>query len=107
MSLSYFVKGLLIGFAIAAPVGPIGVLCIRRSLIQGRLYGWLSGLGAATADALYGSVAGFGLTVITGFLMGGKIWLQVIGVFFCAIWAFRRCAPNRQTMRRTSAKGTC
>ncbi|GGL60204.1 LysE family translocator [Sporolactobacillus putidus] len=96
MSLSYFVKGLLIGFAIAAPVGPIGVLCIRRSLIQDRLYGWLSGLGAATADALYGSVAGFGLTVITGFLMGGKIWLQVIGGFFL-------CYLGVQTLRAKPA----
>ena len=55
-------KGLAIGFSIAAPVGPIGVLCIRRSLSEGRQVGLATGLGAATADAIYGCVAAFGLT---------------------------------------------
>jgi threonine/homoserine/homoserine lactone efflux protein len=58
MEINYFLKGLLIGFAIAAPVGPIGILCIQRSLAFGRTFGFLSGLGAATADALYGGIAG-------------------------------------------------
>jgi threonine/homoserine/homoserine lactone efflux protein len=52
-------RGLVIGFSIAAPVGPIGVLCIRRTLADGRAFGLLSGLGAATADAIYGCIAGF------------------------------------------------
>src|SRR5512135_2777452 len=60
----FAVKGLAIGFLIAAPVGPIGVLCIRRTLVDGRRIGFLSGLGAATADMLYGAVAAFGLTAI-------------------------------------------
>jgi threonine/homoserine/homoserine lactone efflux protein len=67
MDFSFLLKGLLIGFSIAAPVGPIGVLCIRRTLADGRLAGLLSGLGAASADALYGCVAGFGLTVVSIF----------------------------------------
>ena len=54
-----FLKGLIIGLSIAVPVGPIGILCIRRTLVQGRINGVLSGLGAATADALYGAIAGF------------------------------------------------
>lgn len=79
-----FVKGLIIGFSIAAPVGPIGVLCIRRTLTDGRLAGFLSGLGAATADAIYGCVAGFGLTVISGVLLSHVDWLRVIGgLFLC------------------------
>jgi len=79
-----FAKGLLIGLSIAAPVGPIGVLCIRRTLAQGRGFGIVSGLGAATADAVYGCIAAFGLTVVTGFLTGQQFWFQVIGgLFLC------------------------
>ena len=66
MDVSLFLRGFLIGLAIAAPVGPIGVLCIRRTLADGRPVGFVSGLGAASADAVYGSVAAFGLTAISG-----------------------------------------
>ena len=51
---------MVLGLSIAAPVGPIGVLCIRRTLAKGRAYGLVSGLGAATADAVYGGIAGLG-----------------------------------------------
>jgi threonine/homoserine/homoserine lactone efflux protein len=74
-----FLRGLLIGFSIAAPVGPIGVLCIRRTLAQGRIYGLVSGLGAATADACYGSIAALGLTLISAFLIDQANWLRLIG----------------------------
>ena len=81
-SFFFFLRGLLIGFAIAAPVGPIGVLCIRRTLTNGRVVGLLSGLGAATADASYGAVAAFGLTAVSGFLIGQRGWIQGIGAAF-------------------------
>lgn len=82
--MGFFLKGLVIGFSIAAPVGPIGVLCIRRSLADGRLIGFATGLGAATADAAYGCIAAFGLTAISGFLVSQKFWLGLIGgVFLC------------------------
>ncbi len=72
------------GFSIAAPVGPIGVLCIRRTISNGRLSGLVSGLGAATADGLYGCVAAFGLTFISSFLVSQKFWLSMIGgLFLC------------------------
>lgn len=74
-----FLKGLIVGLSIAVPVGPIGILCIRRTLAQGRIIGLLSGLGAATADALYGGIAGFGLTFLSNFLIGQKIWFHLIG----------------------------
>ena len=80
--LPLFLKGLLIGFSIAAPVGPIGVLCIRRTLADGRAAGFVSGLGAATADAFYGSVAGFGLAFISGFLISQGTWLRLLGGVF-------------------------
>ena len=69
MEIGFLLRGLLIGFSIAAPVGPIGVLCIRRTLADGRVSGLVSGLGAATADAVYGSIAGFGLAFISNFLV--------------------------------------
>ena len=77
-------KGFAIGFAIAAPVGPIGVLCIRRSLAEGKWIGLVTGLGAATADAAYGAIAAFGLTAISGFLVAQRAWLGLLGgVFLC------------------------
>jgi threonine/homoserine/homoserine lactone efflux protein len=84
MELGTLARGLLIGLSIAAPVGPIGVLCIRRTLAEGRLAGLATGLGAATADACYGVVAGFGLTVITRLLLAQEFWIGLIGgVFLC------------------------
>jgi threonine/homoserine/homoserine lactone efflux protein len=84
MTLNFLLKGVVIGFSIAAPVGPIGVLCIRRSLADGRQIGLASGLGAATADAAYGCVAGFGLTVVSSFLVGRRLWLGFFGgLFLC------------------------
>ncbi|HXN35104.1 MAG TPA: LysE family transporter [Opitutaceae bacterium] len=81
---SLFLNGLVVGFSIAAPVGPIGVLCIRRSLADGVLKGLASGLGAATADAAYGCVAAFGLTAVSGFLVRQQLALGLIGgVFLC------------------------
>jgi threonine/homoserine/homoserine lactone efflux protein len=84
MDISFLIRGFVIGFSIAAPVGPIGVLCMRRTLAEGRASGLVSGLGAATADAIYGSIAGFGLTFISNFLVSQHMWLRLIGgVFLC------------------------
>ena len=77
-----FLRGLLIGFSIAAPVGPIGVLCIRRTLAEGRLAGFLSGMGAASADMVYGAVAAFGLTAIQNLLLSQSTWLSIVGGIF-------------------------
>ena len=78
-----FLKGALLGFALAAPVGPINLLCIKRSLEQGRRAGLITGLGAATADTLYGAVAAFGLTFISDWLEAHRGPLSLVGgVFF-------------------------
>jgi len=83
-----FLKGLLIGLAIAAPVGPIGVLCIRRTLKDGRGAGVATGMGAATADAAYGCVAAFGLTSVSGYLLRHQSWISVCGgAFLCYLGA--------------------
>ena len=74
----------MIGFSIAAPVGPIGILCIKRSLVYGRVHGLVSGLGAATADAMYGCLAGFGLAFVSNFLVSQQVYLAIIGgIFLC------------------------
>ena len=75
-------QGLLIGFSIAAPVGPIGLLCIRRSLADGPRIGLLTGLGAATADAVYGAIAAFGLTAVSGLLVNHRFLLGLAGGVF-------------------------
>jgi threonine/homoserine/homoserine lactone efflux protein len=82
LNIYFFLKGLIIGFSIAAPVGPIGVLCIRRTLANGRMSGLMSGLGAATADGFYGAVAAFGLTLISNVLVGQQLWFRIIGGSF-------------------------
>ncbi len=82
MEMSFLAKGLIIGFAVAAPVGPIGILCIRRTLEFGRFSGFVSGLGAALADTLYGVVAAFGLTLISDLLLAGQFWLRLFGGIF-------------------------
>jgi threonine/homoserine/homoserine lactone efflux protein len=97
MKPEFFLKGLIIGFSIAAPVGPIGLLCIRRTLAEGFAAGMTAGLGAATADAVYGAVAAFGLTAVTSFLVGRQTALGLIGGTFLVILGcrafFSRPAP--------------
>ena len=82
MDASFFVRGLVIGFSIAAVVGPIGILCIQRTLQKGFLYGLVTGLGAATADGVYGGVAAFGLTLISALLLGQQNWIRLVGGLF-------------------------
>jgi threonine/homoserine/homoserine lactone efflux protein len=102
-------QGLIIGFSIAAPVGPIGVLCIRRTLTDGRAAGLASGLGAATADAIYGCVAGFGLSFISTFLVAQQNWLRMIGggfLVYLGIKTFRaRPAAEAAAVRSRNLAG--
>jgi len=87
--MSFLIKGIIVGFSVAAPVGPIGVLCIRRTLAKGYISGFVSGMGAATADAIYGAVAGFGITFISNFFIQQQIWLRLIGGTFLLYLGFR------------------
>lgn len=77
-----FIKGLIIGFAIAAPVGPIGLLCIHRSLVNGFKIGLMTGLGAALADGVYGCISAFGLTTVSTLLTAHQLWIRSIGGLF-------------------------
>jgi threonine/homoserine/homoserine lactone efflux protein len=86
MELSYLVKGMVIGFALAAPIGPVGLLCIRRTLAHGRQVGFYTGLGAATGDATLGAVAAFGLTAVAGAYAQERMWVGLLGgVFLCGL----------------------
>lgn len=77
--MTLFLKGLAFGFVLAATVGPMWVLCFRRTIEHGALAGFVSGMGIAVADGLYGTVAAFGLTAISGFLLDKSFWLGLIG----------------------------
>lgn len=96
MEITVILKGLIIGFSIAAPVGPIGILCIRRTLTQGKIAGLISGLGAATADGFYGCIAALGLTFISNLLIEHQIGLRLIGgLFLCYLgWQTFRSSPS-------------
>lgn len=79
MDLRFLLRGIVVGLSVAAPVGPMGVLCIRRTLADGRIVGLVTGLGTATADACYGAVAAFSLTFVSTFLIHQQLWLRLIG----------------------------
>jgi threonine/homoserine/homoserine lactone efflux protein len=84
-----FLKGVIVGLLIAAPVGPIAVFCIRLSVAGGRWIGFVSGLGAATADTLFGLIAALGLGTFNRFLLAHRDPIQVIGGVFLAILGIR------------------
>jgi len=79
-----FFKGIIIGFAVAAPLGPIGLLCIQRTLTGGIFHGLISGLGAAAADAIYSIIAAFGVAFISSFLLDQQFLFRLSGgLFLC------------------------
>jgi threonine/homoserine/homoserine lactone efflux protein len=107
MEVTFVLRGWLIGFAIAAPVGPIGVLCIRRTVADGRLIGFLSGIGAATADSVYGAIAAFGLTALQDVLLRQQAWLRVVGGLFLIYLGLRTffAAPSPRAAQAPSRGG--
>lgn len=104
MEYSLFLKGLIIGFSLAVPIGPVGILCIRKTLMEGHFSGLVVGAGAATADAIYGCIAAFGLTVVSDILISEELWLRLIGggfLLFLGVKTFLT-HPEEQS---TSANG--
>jgi threonine/homoserine/homoserine lactone efflux protein len=89
-------RGFILGFTIAAAVGPISLLVIRRTIAQGQLYGLVSGLGVATADATYGALAAFGLAAITDVLVNARVVLGLVGGLFLLwmAWQTVRSSPT-------------
>ncbi len=106
IEVSYIIKGLIIGFAIAAPVGPIGVLCIRRSLVNGWKVGVATGLGAASADAIYGCIAALGLTIVSDLLVNQQGWFKLIGGAFLIYLGIKTLLSQpSQTPQETKSTG--
>ncbi|MBL8671516.1 MAG: LysE family transporter [Alphaproteobacteria bacterium] len=87
--LELLIKGILVGVAIAAPVGPVGALCVRVTLTRGPLHGLWAGLGAALADAIFGVVAAFGLTQISELLERYQVPIRIAGALFMLLLAIR------------------
>ena len=104
---SFFIQGLIIGFAIAAPVGPIGVLGINRTLSYGLFVGLITGLGAAVADAVYGCVAGFGLVSVTDFLINQKTLIKILGgifLIYLGIKTFFQAVPKNNQLDKAHSR---
>jgi len=97
----FFTRGFIIGFTVAMAVGPMSVLTMRRTIAHGRLYGLVSGLGIATADASYGAVAAFGLSAITTALVGARTALGLIGGAFLIWLAIRTLRARPATTAAT------
>jgi threonine/homoserine/homoserine lactone efflux protein len=108
MEISFLLRGLVIGLSIAATVGPMSTLCIQRTVQKGHLYGLVSGLGIATADGIYGSVAGFGLTVVANFLVSQHVWIRLVGGIFLIYLGIKTLLsrpPERAATARMRASG--
>lgn len=97
MDLLFFFKGIVLGIAIAAPVGPIAILCIRRTLQYGRWSGLFSGLGAAAADTFYGTIAAFGLSFVATILTDQEFLLRLAGGAFLAYMGVRTFFSKKMT----------
>jgi threonine/homoserine/homoserine lactone efflux protein len=89
MDLIYFLKGFLVGVIVAVPVGPISILCIQRTLARGRAAGIISWSGMATGDALYASIAVFGLTFLSDGMTQYESQLQLAGAMFLVLLGVR------------------
>ena len=79
MEVVHFLKGAAIGFSLAAPVGPVGILCIRRTLENGGRFGLVIGVSAAVCDMVYGIVAAFGVTLVSHFIVDHEFWIRLVG----------------------------
>jgi threonine/homoserine/homoserine lactone efflux protein len=86
---SLFGTGIIIGFAIAAPVGPVGVLCAQRTITRGPVAGLVSGLGAAIADSIFGMIAAFGLSIVAEWIFEHQIWVRLVGGIFLLVLGIR------------------
>ncbi len=101
---SLFLRGLLVGLAIAIPIGPIGVLCIQRTLADGVARGVVTGFGSTTAHGIYAAIAGFGFAVVSDTLTGGQVALRLLGSGYLAYLALR-IARSDPTIQAASGRG--
>jgi threonine/homoserine/homoserine lactone efflux protein len=98
LEVEFFIQGFFIGLSVAAPLGPIGILCLQRTFSEGHLSGLLSGLGISTADAICCFIAAFGLTALSGFLISQQLWLRLVGgaiVCILGVKIYLNAAPKK------------
>ncbi|MGQ9859929.1 MAG: LysE family translocator [Thermodesulfobacteriota bacterium] len=94
MEIPTLLKGGLVGFCLAVPLGPVNVLCMRRTLTHGRASGLASGLGAALADGIYGGIAGFGVQFAAQAILESQIWLRLLGGALLCYLGYRSFAAK-------------
>jgi threonine/homoserine/homoserine lactone efflux protein len=100
----YLLKGIILGLSVAAPIGPVSILCMRRTLSSGWRFGFVSGLGATTAVTIYGFIAAFGLTFMTNLLLGQNLLFRLIGGIFL-IYLGVKIYFSKPSEKGASAKG--
>jgi threonine/homoserine/homoserine lactone efflux protein len=107
MDVTLFIRGLVLGLSIAAIVGPMSILCMRRTLVQGQLTGLLTGVGIASADGIYATIAAFGLTAISNALIEQRRWMELIGGAFLCYLGVRiaRSRPAREAAAAVQPRG--
>ena len=95
------INGFIFGLVLAAPVGPVGVLCVQRTLSEGRMHGLLSGLGAAVGDAIYGAIAAFGVSAVQLWISDHQVSLRTIGGILLLLLAAKTLIlrPNRKNQK--------
>ncbi len=108
MNLIYLLDGIIVGFSASVPLGPIGVLCIQRTLNRGRLAGFVSGLGAALSDTIYAIVAGFSLSFVLDIIEAQMMWLQLAGAVILIVMGVKIFLSNpaiqlRRQKRKSSS----
>src|SRR5690554_1789953 len=108
MTWSGILEGMIVGFSASVPLGPIGVLCIQRTLQRGRLAGFFSGLGAAVSDTIYAVIAGFSLSFIVAFIEEQIFWIQIFGavILFLLGAHIYRSNPAVQLRRQRRSKSS-
>jgi threonine/homoserine/homoserine lactone efflux protein len=104
MDLTLLLKGFTVGIAVAVPVGPVGLLCTQRTLSYGRMHGMISGLGAATADVIYVSLAAFGLTLVSNFMVEQQMWFRLFGGIFLCLLGIRIFLAKQQKIGSLAEK---
>jgi len=107
MVLEFLIKGVIIGFTASVPLGPIGVLCIQKTISKGRISGFVSGLGAAASDMFYAIIAGFGLSFVTNFILENQLYLKIaaaIILFYLGFKIFFTKTVNE--IQQSKKKGT-
>ncbi len=109
-ALDLVVRGLIVGVVVSAPMGPVGLLTVRRTLNKGRWYGFVTGLGAAFSDIIYALVAGLGMSIVLDFVSNPRVmrWLQLVSSVMLFVFGYLtfRADPQRRMRPSANERGT-